>query len=77
MKTELYDKNGIEIKIGDKYTTYNDGSDIYTVFWKGGAICGGTCYDNAEPLIWESTEDGNLFMDENLDWIEILTTNEV
>ena len=37
MKTELYDKNGREIQIGDKYTTNNIG-DIYTVFWKGGAI---------------------------------------
>ena len=75
MKTELYDKNGKEIQIGDKYTTYND-SDIYTVFWKGGAICGGTTFEGAEPLIWESNEDGDLFMDENLDWIEILTTNK-
>ena len=75
MKTELYDKNGREIQIGDKYTTNNIG-DIYTVFWKGGAICGGMCYDDAEPLIQESTESGDLFMDENLDWMEIVTTNE-
>ena len=77
MKTELYDKNGIEIQIGDEYITYGNKDDIYTVFWKGGAICGGVCYDNAKPLIWENTEDDDLFMDENLDWIEIITTNEV
>lgn len=75
MKTELYDKNGIEIQIGDKYIT--NGSNIFTVFWKGGAVCGGITFEQAVPLIWEIDDDYELVMNENLDWLEIITTYKV
>lgn len=73
MKTKLYDKNGIEIQIGDKYITSGNKNNIYTVFWRGGAVCGGTTFKEATPLIWEINHDYGLVMEENLDWMEILT----
>lgn len=76
----LFDVNGIKIEIGDKYTTHR-GNTIYTVFWKGGAMCGGLTFDDAEPLCWDidnDTDDNEavLIMDDNLNWIKLITTNE-
>lgn len=82
MKSNLFDKNGIEIKVGNKYTTYNrtpkSSCSIYTVFWKGGALCGGVTYEEAIPLAWEiDRDDFTLVVDDNLSWLELITTNEV
>lgn len=77
MKVELFDKNGIEIQVGDKYINPNFPNNIYTVYYKGGAICGGTTFNNAEPLCWyieDDTDDGEpyLYVDNNLNWMEII-----
>lgn len=75
MKTGLFDKNGIEIEIGDKYVNLRDKTGVFTVYYKDGAICGGKLYEYAEPLCWDA-ELTRLNMDENLSWIELITTNK-
>jgi len=83
MKTYLIDKNNIEIQIGDKYKCSNFDT-IFIIFWKGGAICGGVTFDVAQPLCWDIDEyntnsEGDpieLNCDTNLDWLELITTNE-
>ena len=48
-KTNLFDKKGIEIYIGDQYKV--EGFDtIFTVYFKGGAVCGGRDCERAIPL---------------------------
>jgi hypothetical protein len=87
METGLFDKNGVQVQIGDKYTVeggFRKNRTIFTVFWKSGAMCGGTSYDKCVPLAWEVADveysedafDG-LISDPILDWMEIITTNEV
>lgn len=71
MVTNLFDKNGTEIKISDKYKTTSPISEVYTVFFKGGCVCGGFSYEECEPLAWYS-EDGDIRLQENLDWLEII-----
>lgn len=81
MKSGLFDRNGKEIKVGDKYKTYKYDT-IYTVFWKGGAICGGKTFDICEPLGWvveNDVEDCQKYYElsvDNLDWLELITINE-
>jgi len=53
MKTNLFDVNGIEIQIGDKYIV--EGFDtIYTVYFKAGCVCGGITEKLCSPLAWET-----------------------
>ena len=82
MKTGLFDRNERELEIGDKYKAYRPDS-IYTVFWKNGAICGGKTIETCEPLGWEIEEGDDdhpanygLIPAKNLDWMEIITTNQ-
>lgn len=82
MKSNLFDRNGIEIQIGDKYKNYKYDT-IYEIFWKGGCICGGINFEDAEPLCWEidtfntnsNEEPTELNMNDDLSWLELITTN--
>ena len=80
MKTNLFDKNGIEIQLGDKYKAHNlDG--LYTVYYKSGAVCAGKSFDTCEPLGWyaalnEDEDECEICIEESLDWLELITTNE-
>ena len=69
MKSNLFDKNGNEIQIGDKYHAKGHGNDIFTVFWRGGAFCGGRFYEEAKPLAWCSDK---LDVDVDCGWMEII-----
>ena len=77
MNSNLFDKNGVEIKIGDKYITSSENSLVYTVLWKGGAFCGGITYEEAIPLVWEVDCAYNLEISDDLSWLELITTNEL
>ena len=75
-KTNLFDKKGIEIYIGDQYKV--EGFDtIYTVYFKGGAVCGGQSYERSIPLAWDFNDgEGTPTYNNNLDWLEIIITLE-
>ena len=80
MKTGLIDRNNIELHIGDTYKHYKY-DDVFTVFWKNGAICGGKTFEKCIPLGWDVDEINNegdyeIYPDDNLDWLEIITINE-
>jgi len=75
IKTGLFDRNAVEIEIGDKYCNPTfDKTCIYEIFYKGGCVCGGIDYDAAIPLCWEYSEEDEeeLTMDENLNWLELV-----
>lgn len=76
MKTNLFDKNGIEIQIGDKYTVDQYGQD-YTVYFKAGCVCGGLTYDTCSPLAWgaDPYDEDELVPKEDCSWLTIVTTN--
>lgn len=76
--TGLFDKNNIEIFIGDMYTTIAS-KHIYTVFFIYGAVCGGINEETAIPLGWcpsSSDCDGIKPNGSRLNWLELITTNE-
>jgi len=78
MKTNLFDVNGIEIQIGDKYIV--EGFDtIYTVYFKAGCVCGGITEKLCSPLAWETDpyDEDELAATEDCTWLEIIITNEV
>ena len=77
MKSNLFDKNGVEIRVGDNYIASKRNYPIYTVFWKGGAFCGGVTYEEAIPLAWEIDYDYNLEICNDFSWLELVTTNEL
>lgn len=79
MKTNLFDVNGIEIEVGDKYTPAKHNYPIYTVFFKYGCVCGGMDEESAIPLGWEASEfspDGLKPSGNNLSYLKLITTNE-
>lgn len=79
METGLFDKNGIEIKVGDSYTVM-DSFDNYNVYYKGGCVCGGLTFEKSIPLAWESKLDDEyedeyvteIVLNEDLSWLEII-----
>jgi len=75
-KTNLFDRKGIEINIGDQYKT-EDFDTIFTVYFKGGAVCGGRNYERAIPLAWDFNDgEGTPTCNDNLDWLEIIINLE-
>ena len=58
------------MEIGDKY------NESCTIFWKGGAVCGGIHERDAEPICWISESNdwgdhGDLVYQEDLDWLTL------
>jgi hypothetical protein len=72
IKTNLFDKNGIEINIGDQYKNINF-DQIYNVYFKGGAVCGGVNYERAIPLAWDFSDEGTPICNVDFNWLEIIT----
>ena len=53
ISTEVKDREGTEVYVGDLYQTLSKTGPAYQVFLKGGAICGGITEGDAIPLFWE------------------------
>lgn len=70
----LFDVNYQEIKEGDIYINPNDAkAKTYTVYFKGGAFCGGSSIENAIPLAWETDIDDNeIHLDIDTSYIKII-----
>ena len=71
---DLFDKNGNIIWVGDKYIANGIADKIYTVYFKNGAICGGSSFEDCCPLGWDIPKDYHFELIPNTDfsWIEII-----
>lgn len=74
LKSGLFDSEGVEICLGDKYINPNtENGKTYTVFLKSGCFCGGISFDSCIPLAWEYNDEVGCIEECETDYIKIIS----